>query len=1309
MKKEVHSFSNYTNLDNMKSTLQNYDIEIFADYFNYNTNIEFGRIIYSISTPSVTNIHNDSVINNNYNKAINLFNSNFRSKKNEDKIGILRKTFKKDGECKLVYGSASTNNLTGLSIKDHSNVEIYLNNKLIDTTREIQKELTFEFKKDDILEIKEQIGVINLYSMEIEYKGDLFYFNNAGSKPENQASNPSSYKKEDYPDLTDFEFIKLAQQVLMDKPESHKAFVAVYTNNNKENISHVNFKSSIDLLMSAPNTTTGNEVYLLDDNKEKASTIIGSEPIMLINSLEQVSIVETNVSGPYNYVLLQNNTTSTLDLRGLELEDLKFSRLLMGPNDYWFGKQGVVKSFSKILNKNGDTVTLKLEDESKSITFLGNNEFGERFDAEGNRLGYVAIFNSPMIMAIFASLGKTELSLNELMILAPLPPAELATLFNTLDYNKDQKLSMSEATYLLDGIMSVGLNEVVPETKYKDVDGNVIFSTPNTTLPDITNVENKEKIVSVEFSPNVTSIGDRAFEDCSGLQSIDMPYTVTTIGDYAFQRCINLTHVGLNGVTTIGDYAFQSCSSLITITALGLTLTSIGTGIFYQCTSLEQIQIPGSITTITTWMFNNCIKLNSIAISDSIINIEHEAFDKCSSLKSISIPSSVTSINETAFRLSGLKTVYIKPESKLIQKGVISYGTVDSFYGSSAGSVTIMDPNNIPTLYKDVDGNIIFSAIGKTLPDITNVENKEKIVSVDFSPNVTSIGYRAFYQCSALQSVTIGDSVTSIGSNAFYQCSALQSVTIPDSVTTIERGAFSFCSSLESIIIPDSVTSFKNAVFEKSINLKTVKLSNSITSIPDHTFYECNSLESITIPNSVTSIGNNAFMYCKALQSITIPDNVTNIGKRAFYACRELQSMTIGNSVISISDEAFEYCNKLQSVTIPDSVTTIGTNAFEYCSSLKTVNIKSTAKLIKDGTISYGTVDSFYGSTGGSVTIRDPDNIPEGPAYLTTLPENLKSMIHYTHDDPNFITISVADDFTAKQAFTEFQKYGFDELDESLLDFDWRNITNTTDIDNKLSFSKYNIKELMNKLHIDTGDPENSYALYTVPFKKGTYYFSVINQVLSDPNDIDDSMFSDGEIRVTRVPNSSDIIGKSIDYLNNTFQNNIIIQQPIHDQNSLWKTTEKLDEFGNLNPYLHTRIEVENSDWYKQYNIAETTKGYNLLTLQYKDSIKLPDGSYLWDGTSGYDNRNITVENGIFKFKDGETDWEYKYENGRYISIKGETESDIGKYVIDIESDNTNTYKIREYHITDLGEWDLSTFISKVDPKAIRRKKIIIR
>ena len=71
------------------------------------------------------------------------------------------------------------------------------------------------------------------------------------------------------------------------------------------------------------------------------------------------------------------------------------------------------------------------------------------------------------------------------------------------------------------------------------------------------------KITSVTIPNSVTSIGNYAFEGCSGLTSVTIPNSVTSIGYGAFSDCSGLTLVSIGkSVTSIGDYAFQGCSGL---------------------------------------------------------------------------------------------------------------------------------------------------------------------------------------------------------------------------------------------------------------------------------------------------------------------------------------------------------------------------------------------------------------------------------------------------------------------------------------------------------------------------------------------------------------------------------------------------------------------------------------------------------------------------------------------------------------------------------------------------------------------------
>ena len=169
----------------------------------------------------------------------------------------------------------------------------------------------------------------------------------------------------------------------------------------------------------------------------------------------------------------------------------------------------------------------------------------------------------------------------------------------------------------------------------------------------------------------------------------------------------------------------------------------------------------------------------------------------------------------------------------------------------------------------------------------------------DFADAVTTIDSHAFSSDTKVVVATI-NRVTTINNNAFYNCTALRSITLDCAVdatskkyllTSIGSGTFAGCTSLRHLHIPDTVkiipdymcnfcTSLEFAVMGYGWNRSGDAYVTDST-IGQNAFGNCPKLTYFVVPETVSSIGNNAFEYDVSLALVTILGTPT-VGAAAF-------------------------------------------------------------------------------------------------------------------------------------------------------------------------------------------------------------------------------------------------------------------------------------------------------------------------------------------------------------------------------------------------------------------------------------------
>jgi len=253
-------------------------------------------------------------------------------------------------------------------------------------------------------------------------------------------------------------------------------------------------------------------------------------------------------------------------------------------------------------------------------------------------------------------------------------------------------------------------------------------------------------IKNVVISKGITSIGDLAFANGSGITSVTIPEGIVEIGSLAFWICSNLSSVTIpNSVVSIGSNAFTACESLTTINLephnncyhkAGNCLIETQTGALIKCFDDSIIPDDGSVKSISSGAFSDCSKLTTIKIPSSVTYIS-DSFSECKSLSAI-----------------------------------------------------VVDPDNS---YYHNDGNCLIDTRRFRL--IKGFDNS--VIPDDGS--VKRISSEAFKYCSSMTSITIPGSVVTIDGFAFSDCASLKSIVIPKSVTEMGVYVFSNCSSLTDI------------------------------------------------------------------------------------------------------------------------------------------------------------------------------------------------------------------------------------------------------------------------------------------------------------------------------------------------------------------------------------------------------------------------------------------------------------------------------------------------------------------------------
>lgn len=338
----------------------------------------------------------------------------------------------------------------------------------------------------------------------------------------------------------------------------------------------------------------------------------------------------------------------------------------------------------------------------------------------------------------------------------------------------------------------------------------------------------------------------------------------------------------------------------------------IGTGAFWNNTTVEKIVIPNSVEVIEGDAFIYCENLKEIMVPKSVVEMGDNPFAGCPQLKVECLSKHFVMVNDVLFDADKTTLIHYTPskpdEFYKIPKTVEWLGK-HSFYKCRNLNKVVISKN------VSFMGNNAFSDCS----NITLINRSPYFRYLNgllYNADMTQLYH--YSMGSNIKDVKIEEGTRTIGRNVFWNATKIKSITIPTSVRQIGYNPFANCLNTHFINHSPHYRVLDGILYTSDLS-ELVCCTDTVASEGI-----------IKLPRELKRIGRNAFVGCKSMNEITIPDNVEFISRGAFSGCRGLKRVKLSNNIKEIGDWAFNDCVSLEEVQIPINLD-IEQNTFKNC------------------------------------------------------------------------------------------------------------------------------------------------------------------------------------------------------------------------------------------------------------------------------------------------------------------------------------------------------------------------------------------